>query len=127
MKIPPVLLKLFKDEMVKKADRPLNDYVRENFEQGAYIFHRDLLTTVELMDWLKKVPRVKVTRENDVANALKLIGGKRVRGCPVTYVGNHVNIWIIRNHDKYKNLTAKELGAKYVGFWMDRDTMPLGR
>ena len=41
---------------------------------------RPLVTTVEMLDWLKKVPRVRVTRENDVANALKLIGGVRVRG-----------------------------------------------
>ena len=115
----------YKEEMVKLADRPLNDYVRENFEQGAYIFHRDLLTTVELADWLKKVPRIKVTRENDVAEALKLIGGIRVRGCPVGGVGSHVNIWIIRNHDKYKGLTAKELGEKYKGFWTDKDMTPL--
>ena len=31
------------------------------------------MTTVELLDWLKKVPRVKVSREVDVANALKQI------------------------------------------------------
>ena len=108
---------IYRDMMTKLADRPVNDFVRDNFEQGVHPFDRDLLTTVELLDYLKKVPRVKVTRENDVANALKLIGGKRVRGCPVTNVGNHVNIWIIRNHDKYKNLTAKELGSEYRGFW----------
>jgi hypothetical protein len=37
----------------------------------------------------------------------------------VKNVGDHVNIWIIRNHDKYKNMTAKELGACYVGFYTD--------
>ena len=111
--------------MVKLADRPLNDYVRENFEQGAYIFHRDLLTTVELADWLKKVPRIKVTRENDVAEALKLIGGIRVRGCPVGGVGSHVNIWIIRNHDKYKGMTAKDLGSIYKSFWTDTNNTPM--
>jgi uncharacterized membrane protein len=78
-----------------------------------------MLTTVELLDWLKKVPRVRVTRENDVANALKLIGGVRKRGCPVKQVGDNVNIWIIRNHDKYNGMTAKELGAQYFGFWTD--------
>ena len=62
------------------------------------------------IDWLKKVPRVRVTRENDVANALKLIGGFRVRGCSVKDVGSNVNIWVIRNHEKYKNMTANEIG-----------------
>ena len=110
---------IYRDMMCKAADRPVNDFIRDNFEQGVHPFDRDLLTTVELLDYLKKVPRVKVTRENDVANALKLIGGKRVRGCPVKNVGSHVNIWIIRNHDSYKNLTAKQLGSRYSGFWTD--------
>ena len=115
----------FKEQMVKLADRPLNDYVREMFQQCAGVFHRDLLTTIELMDWLKKVPRVKVTRENDVAEALRLIGGVRKRGCFVSGIGTNVNIWIIRNHDKYKNMTAKELGKIYVGFWTDSDFTPM--
>ena len=55
--------------MTKLADKPVNDYVRASFDQGVYPFDRDLVTTVELLDWLKKVPRVRVTRENDVANA----------------------------------------------------------
>ena len=109
----------YRDMMTKLADKPVNDYVRDNFEQGVFPFDRDLLTTVELLDWLKKVPRVRVTRENDVANALKLIGGVRKRGCPVKDVGNNVNIWIIRDHDKYLSMEAKELGKKYFGFWTE--------
>jgi hypothetical protein len=34
-------------------------------------------------------------------------------------VGDHVNIWIIKNHDKWKNMTAKELGSGYIGFYTD--------
>jgi len=109
----------FKEQMVKLADRPLNDFVRENFEQGVHPFDRDLVTTVELFGWLRSVARIKVTRENDIAEALRMMGGTRKRGCPVTGVGDNVNIWIIRNHDKYKNLTAKELGKLYKGFWID--------
>ena len=105
--------------MTKLADKPVNDYVRDNFEQGVFPLDRDLVTTVELLDWLKKVPRVRVTRENDVANALKLIGGVRKRGCPVKNVGKNVNIWIIRDHDKYSGMEAKELGSQYFGFWTD--------
>ncbi len=68
---------------------------------------------------MKKRPRVRVSRENDVANALKLIGGVRKKGCAVKGVGDNVNIWIIRNHDKYRSMTAKELGKIYIGFWTD--------
>ena len=110
---------IYRDMMTKLADRPVNDYVRDNFEQGVHPFDRDLVTTVELLDWLKKRPRVRVSRENDVANALKLIGGVRKKGCAVKGVGDNVNIWIIRNHDKYRSMTAKELGKIYIGFWTD--------
>ena len=110
---------IYRDMMTKLADRPVNDYVRDKFEQIVHPFDRDLVTTVELLDWLKKEARVKVTRENDVANALKQVGGVRVRGCRVAGVGNNVNIWIIRNHENYKNMTATELGSVYGGFWID--------
>ena len=110
---------IYRDMMTKLADKPVNDYVRDNFEQGVHPFDRDLVTTVELLDWLKKKPRVRVSREVDVAGALKLIGGIRKKDCKVLNVGNNVNVWIIRNHEQYKNLTAKELGSMYKGFWID--------
>ena len=109
----------FKEQMVKLADRPLNDYVRDNFEQGVHPFDRDLVTTVELFGWLQSVARMKVTRENDIAEALRLIGGTRIRSCPITNVGKSCNIWILRNHDKYKSMTGKDLGKLYKGFWID--------
>ena len=109
----------YRDEMSKLADRPLNDFVKEQFQQGIHPFNRDMVTTAELFDYLKIERRIKVSRERDVAAALKLIGGTRVRGCPVESVGETVNIWIIRNHDKYKGMTAKELGKLYIGFYTD--------
>ena len=111
----------FKEQMVKLADRPLNDYVRENFEQGVHPFDRELVTTVELFGWLRSVARIKVTRENDIAEALRMMGGTRKRGCPVKGVGKLCNIWIIRNHNKYKSMTAPELGELYKGFWTEAD------
>ena len=105
--------------MTKLASRPVNDYIRDKFDQGVHPFDRNLVTCVELLDWLKIKARVKVSREVDVANALKQIGGVRVRGCKIAGVGNNVNVWIIRNHDQYECMTAKELGSKYIGFWTD--------
>ena len=107
---------IYRDMMTKLADRPVNDYVRDKFEQVVPPFYRDLVTTVELLDWLKIKARVRVSREVDVANALKQVGGIRVRACKAAGVGQNVNIWIIRNHDKYKGMSAKDLGSKYVGF-----------
>ena len=110
---------IYRDMMTKLADKPVNDYVRDKFAQGVHPFDRDLVTTVELLDWLKKEARVRVSREVDVANALKQVGGIRKKDCPVKGVGSNVNIWIIRNHDKYEAMTAKDLGSIYKGFWID--------
>jgi len=121
----------YRDEMAKLADRPLNDFVKEQFEQGVQPFNRDMVTTVELFDYLKAERRIKVTRERDVAAALKLIGGTRKRGCPIEGVGDNVNIWVIRNHDKYKGMTAKVLSKLYVGFYTEgklkKEALKLGR
>jgi len=61
----------YRDEMAKLADRPLNDFVKEQFEQGVQPFNRDMVTTVELFDYLKAERRIKVTRERYVTEALK--------------------------------------------------------
>ena len=37
-------------------------------------------------------------------------------------VGASVNVWIIRDHEKYKKYTAKELGKIYQGFYTDSNT-----
>ena len=105
--------------MCKQADRPLNDFIQEQYNQGVFPFDRDLLTTVELFDYLKEKKRMKVTRMKEVANALELIGGKPKKQCPVATVGDRATIWIIRNHDEYANLTAVELGRKYAPFYHD--------
>ncbi len=109
----------YRDQMSGMADRPLNDYVREQFEQGAFPFDRDMVTTLELFDWLKREARMKVTREREVANALELIGGKCVKQVRISQVGSRATVWIIRNHDKLKNKTARELGRDYVPFFSE--------
>ena len=111
----------YRDMMTEAGDRPINDYVRDKFKQGVHPLNRDLVTTVELLAYARNKDRVRVSRENEVANALKAIGGIRKRDCAVKGVGDHVNIWIIRDHDKYKGMTAKELGSKYVGFYTENN------
>ena len=110
---------IYRDQMHKLADRPLNDFVQEQFQQGVFPFDRDMVTTVELFDYLKVEKRLRVTREREIANAIELIGGRKKPGCPVEGVGKSVTIWTIRDYDKYKNHTAKELGRVYVPFYSD--------
>ena len=114
----------YRDEMTELADKPLNDYVKEGYEQGVYPLDRSIVTTTELFHYWRDKIRMRVTRERDVAAALQLLRPKpiRVRGCPIIDVGASVNIWIIREHDKYKDYTAKELGKLYQGFYTDSNT-----
>ena len=110
----------YRDQMSGMADRPLNDFIREQFEQSAHPFDRDMVTTIELFDYLKQEKRLKVTREREVANALELIGGKVRKQIPITQIADRATIWIIRNHDEYLNMPSADLGKKYVPFYTDK-------
>ena len=104
-------------EMRKMADRPIADYIREEYNQGMHPFDRDLVLVTELFSWLGKNTKIRVTRQREIADAIKDLGGVLKKSCAVKGMGKYVNIWIIRDHDKYKNLTAEQVGAKYVPFY----------
>ena len=78
---------VYRDMMSQMADRPLNDYVKEQYQQGTFPFDRDMLTTVELFDYLRENKKVKITRLREVATAIELIGGKKKAACPVSEIG----------------------------------------
>ena len=113
---------VYRDMMTQLADKPINDYVKECFEQEIFPLDRALVTTTELFHFWRDKNKLRITRERDVADALKLIGGVRKRGCTVENVGGSVNIWIIRDHDKYGKMSASQLGNKYQGFYTDSRT-----
>ena len=106
-------------EMNKLADRPLNDYVKEQFEQGVHPFDRDMVTTVELFDWLRGEKKIKITREREIANALELIGGVKKQQVKISNVANRATVWILRNHEKYQNMKLGEISRAYVPFYSD--------
>jgi hypothetical protein len=110
---------IYREEMSKMADRPLNDFVKEQFDQGVFPFNMEMLSTVELFDYLKNEKKFKVTREKDVAMALELIGGRCKKQIPITKVADRATVWIINNHDELMKLSASELGRKYVPFFYD--------
>ena len=127
---------IYRAEMSKMADRPLNDFVKEQFEQGAFPFDRDMVTTIELFDFLKNEKRVKVTREREVANALELIGGKCIKQVPIEDVAKRATVWVIRNQSKWfekmpdsiggLRWKPKDIGRKYVPFYSDSRTNKKG-
>ena len=110
----------YRDEMSNMADRPLNDYVKEQFEQGAFPFDRTMVTTLELFDFLKREAKLKVTREREVANALALIGGKCIKQVSVPQIAQRATVWIIRDHETLTKKTAAELSKIYHPFYSDQ-------
>ena len=118
----------YRDMMHDLADKPVNDYIKESFEQGVFPFDRELITATETFSWLKEKSRaVRVTREREIADAFTNIGAIRKKNCPVVGVGKSANIWILRNHDKYKNMSAAELGKMYIGFHTEARTTVDGK
>ena len=109
----------YRNQMSGMADRPLNDFIREQFEQGVHPFDRDMLTTVELFEYLKVEKRLRVTREREVANALELLGAKCRKQIPIATVADRATLWVLRDHDTYMKMPAAELGKKYVPFYND--------
>ena len=109
----------YRNQMSGMADRPLNDFIREQFEQGVHPFDRDMLTTVELFEFLKIEKRLRVTREREVANALELLGARCRKQIPITTVADRATVWILRDHDKYMAMEAGDLGRAYVPFYHD--------
>ena len=109
----------YRDEMSNMADRPLNDYVKEQFEQGSHPFDRPMVTTLELFDFLKREARLKVTREREVANALSLIGGTCIKQVAIPQVAQRATVWIIRDHETLKKKSAAEISNLYKPFYTD--------
>ena len=89
------------------------------FEQGVHPFDRDMLTTVELFEYLKVEKRLRVTREREVANALELLGARSRKQIPITTVADRATVWILQDQDKYMTMEAGELGRAYVPFYHD--------
>ena len=117
---------IYRDMMSQMADRPLNDFIKEQFQQGTFPFDRDQVTTVEMFDYLRENKKVKITRLREVATAMELIGGKKKASCPVPLIGSRVTIWTIRNHKEYQYMTAEEQGRKYVPFYTDKEKYKKG-
>ena len=109
----------YRDEMCNMADRPLNDYIKEQFAQGSHPFDRPMVTTLELFDFLKREAKLKVTREREVANALALIGGKCIKQVPIPQVAQRATVWIIRDHETLTKKTAAEISNLYKPFFTD--------
>ena len=105
----------FAEEMSKQADRPVIDWIRERFEQRAVPFKDDVtvVSTMELYDWIQEHTKIKVTREREIGQALKQIGGIERKNVDLPMLGKYCTVHIIRNQDELKKATNKQLSEEY--------------
>jgi hypothetical protein len=69
--------------------------------------------------WLFEIQKIGYPRLSKSFKDLR-IGGVCKKQIPILTVGNRATVWIIRNHDDYKDLNGADLARKYVPFFDER-------
>ena len=93
---------------------PFTQKVLEDYKTQEYPFDKDIIASGDVRTHYEKVERTKIFRLNDISNALTNIGGLKIGQSAYTQTESttkviYPTIWIIRNHEKYKGLSAKEI------------------
>jgi len=118
-------------EMARSNDHPFTQKVIEDFTTGNYPFtsKRNIISSGDLRIHYEKIDKQKIYRLNDIANALVTIGGVKLGQGEYLATGTitHPTLWIIRNHEQYKGLTATEIARSgdYIHAYQE-DTLKPG-
>lgn len=100
----------FSKNMANSGEHPLTQRVREDFENKVDLFANDVISTNDFRMFYEYLNRTKIHKPNLIANALKAIGGVKFGQveCKIGEVKNPT-LYIIRNHDRYKDLSKAEM------------------
>lgn len=98
-------------EMARKNDHPFTQKVIDDFTTQTFPFCRDIIASSDVRTHYEKIDKQKIYRMNDVGNALVAIGGLKLGQSEYKSRNGSIfpTLWIIRNHEKYKGLIAKEV------------------
>ena len=98
-------------EMARKNDHPFTQKVIDDFTTQTFPFGRDIIASGDVRIHYEKIDKQKIYRMNDIANALVSIGGMKLGQSEYKSKNGIIfpTLWIIRNHEKYKRLNAKEI------------------
>lgn len=98
-------------EMARKNDHPFTQKVIDDFNTQMYPFHNDIIASGDVRIHYEHINKQKIYRMNDIANALVTIGGIKLGQAEYKCLRGSIfpTLWIIRNHEKYKGLNAKEI------------------
>ena len=116
--------------MAKSNDHPFTQKVIDDFTTRNYPFEKDIIASGDLRIHYEKIDKQKIFRLNDIANALVSIGGLKLGQSEYIYNGKstYPTLWIIRNHEQYKDLTVKQIiDQKLYVHAYDEDSLTAGK
>ena len=114
---PPVVTDFVKD-IQKVSEDPLITMIKEFITGSLSLFKSDLLTTMDMHHAIKSAQMFNISVElrntpssNVIGKVLKQTGtGKSVRAWKGR---DNLRLWVIRNHEKYENMTGSQLYDSY--------------
>ena len=93
------------DSMSEAGEHPITQMIRQMYEEEAFPFTRDreVVSSMDIFNWLKKNQKLGRGRINDVANALEQIGGKCLGQVDITLAGkkSRPTLYLIRNQEEH--------------------------
>jgi hypothetical protein len=100
-----------KREMAKHNLHPFTQRVLEDYSTQVWPFNKDVVAASDVKIHYEKIDRVKINRNNIVAESLLAIGGVKIGQAAYEEMGQTTfpTLWVINNHEKYKNLSATEI------------------
>jgi len=105
------------DTMSEAGEHPLTQMIRQMFEEEAFPFtaDREVISSMDLFNWLKKQQKIGRGRINDVANALEQIGGRCLGQVNIILAGkkSRPTLYLVRNHEENEGKTTLELADLY--------------
>jgi hypothetical protein len=106
-------------KMIEAGAHPLAQLLKARLETHRAPLDHDIVSTMEVYDCLKESHDLNRANLNKVSECLEFIGGIKRDQVPITNTVNgenrkaRANLFIVRDHDKYKNLQNRELAEKY--------------
>lgn len=112
--------------MATDNEHPFIQRVIDDFKANRFPFDKDIISTGDARVHYEKIERIKIRRLNDISNALVAVGGVKIGQSEFIFNSKktYPTLYVINNHEKYKNLTAKEVMKHYLPAYVQDPTEP---
>ena len=116
----------FNNIMSEAGAHPLAKLLKEKLDGRYHPVRKPVVSSLGVYNWLKLNNELGRFRINDVAHALESIGGIKREQCKIKMENSdevkRVNLFIIDDHEWFKNKSNTEVGEYYWSDGGDRDT-----